>query len=148
MRPAGDEDEDLSHAFALGGLGGVDHKGAREILSEDGVDRTGFKVSGRVEGDGASGRSAGGPNLMTGAVRARADGGGPRRENLRPFDKPSPARRRWPREETYRFDSGSEGAEDARLGSRTVQSRGARAAHRVGRAAPARRRERARLTRR
>ena len=32
MRPAGDEDEDSSHAFALGGLGGVDHeRGARRF---------------------------------------------------------------------------------------------------------------------
>ena len=128
MRPAGDEDEDSSHAFALGGLGGVDHKGAREILSEDGVDRTGFKVSGRVEGDGASGRSAGGPNLMhRRRPRPGADGGGPRRENLRLFDKPSPARRRWPREETARFDSGSEGAR----GMRDLFAKPSRAAERA-----------------
>ena len=111
MRPGGDAYEEArASAFSLGGPAEPERGGARAD-SEDGIDRTGFKSSARrVAGDASTRHSGGGPNLMhRRRPRPGANDGGPRRENLRLFDKPSATRRRL-REETVRFDSGSEGS--------------------------------------
>ena len=129
----GDEDEDLSHAFALGGLGGVDHKGAREILSR--TASTARVVSGRVEGTARRGGRRR-PNLIPARPRPGADGGGPRRRTC--GCSISRARRGGGGlGETYRFDSGSEGGErDARRARRAhPRPAAARAAQRGSRCA-------------
>ena len=106
MRPRGDEyeEEDAYHALSPGAIfiDGAGRKGVR-VDSEDGVDRTGFRSSGRAPGapGEASERSTVGPNLMHRRRLRPGGNGGPRQENLRLFDKPSAAsRRRRPREET------------------------------------------------
>ena len=113
MRPGGDADEEEDPvSFSPGGRGGFGSSPGARVDSEDGIDRTGFRSSGRLEGEApARNEGGGGPNLMR-RRRPRpgaADDGGPRRENLRLFDKPSATRdRRRLREETVRFDSGSD----------------------------------------
>jgi beta-glucanase (GH16 family) len=115
MRPRGEEyeEEDAYHALSPGVIfiDGAGREGVR-VDSEDGVDRVGFRSSGRgASGPGASERTTVGPNLMHRRRLRPVSNGGPREENLRLFDKPSAARRRRPREETARaFDSGSEGS--------------------------------------